>query len=526
MQGHPCYFKQHLELGKGGAKTKTGERTMAVWGGDEELANLARKWQKQLQQLGMLAGRLELDKHNKAYSRMLVLRAESKLHNFASVNNGEVKPDKSKIKQVSGAAIDEMAQTLNFVEAAAQVQLAFAKQDIRQAGAKRDATWVQKAIDRMDEQYWMIEAELKDMVQSPFVKVQMTRPVNILYLQSADTVEFTLTGPPGGYVGMTLWHVPGTGGHKKGVNTNKNLVGCFELAEPAVEDIVQEPRRIVFAMPESEQEVRLKFIFKDLSGKFVFIAAAGDSKADLLQSLGNRDIQEPLKRGSFEIRTVYQPGLISISDFEDKEKRVYHDGNMVFYQGNTEETYHSSKGSHYGQPELIEKNCEVASRLCQKYPNGKIWINDMSLPDGGTFKENNIATKGHKTHKTGRNVDKSFKNMTSTVPGNPAVKKMQRIELDIIIRSVFGNGNVLFHGGPRGWHWHCGLDQTGGTGQPVLDVFVEYYRSGKRRDKFVLFLKEYGFYNDETFEKCGYTLRGLFFRFFREFQTTLPKACL
>ncbi len=30
----------------------------------------------------------------------------------------------------------------------------------------------------------------------------------------------------------------------------------------------------------------------------------------------------------------------------------------------------------------------------------------------------------------------------------------------------------------------------------------------------------------ETFEKCGYTLRGLFFRFFREFQTTLPKACL
>ena len=208
---------------------------------------------------------------------------------------------------------------------------------------------------------WTDEAELKDIVQPWLVEVEMTKSVSILYLQSMDTVEFTLSGPPGVYAGMTVWHVSGTGGHKKGINTNKNfkkMVGCFELAEPADGSIVQEPRSIVFAMPDSKQEVRLKFIFKDLCGKFVFIAAAGDSKTDLLQALGSRDIQEPLKRGSFEIKTVYQQGLISISNFKEEEKRkgnAYHDGTLVLYQGDTEQEYHSLETSHYGQPELIEK---------------------------------------------------------------------------------------------------------------------------------------------------------------------------
>ena len=471
-----------------------------------ELANQVRIWSRQLRELNMLAGRMELGKYNKAYARMLVLRSQSELHSFASMGGSESKPDKREVERLSGKAIAEMAQTLNFVEAAAQEKLALAKQGICEPGAKRDATRVQKEIDKMDDQYDEIDSAMGKIMKLSKVEVKMSEPISSLHLQQKNTVEFIITGPAEDCTGLVIWHVEGTGGHEKGIDTNEKdfekLVGSFDLDRATVNNLRENYHAIMFQIPESGKEIRVKFIFKELAGKFLFIAATGKNITDLELNLGNIKINDPIKRGSFEVKAIYQQDLFSASDFKDKgrfsyEGKRYNDGNIVYYQGRDEHEIHPNEYSHFCQLELLEKICEVEDRFARQYPGGQIWINDMSLPWGGTFRTGNKASSsGHNSHKTGRQVDISFRNMTSVDPGNPVVEKMQRIDLDIIIRSVFGNANVLFHSAPIYWHWHCSLDSAGGTGKPIMDIFVEYYRSGKHRKEFTDFLKDYGFFEE------------------------------
>ena len=68
--------------------------------------------------------------------------------------------------------------------------------------------------------------------------------------------------------------------------------------------------------------------------------------------------------------------------------------------------------------------------------------------------------------------------------------------LDLILQNVFGKRNVLFHGGPNKWHWHCDLDSNYEQAKPIKDIFIDYYKKGLSRDVFTHFLKEYGFWED------------------------------
>ena len=161
---------------------------------------------------------------------------------------------------------------------------------------------------------------------------------------------------------------------------------------------------------------------------------------------------------------------------------------MAIYQGGPEFDYHSNENSHFGKPELISKLREVGRLFAERYPGKRIWINDMSLPLGGTFKTEQQLTRGHSRHKSGEDADISFKILDN---------KEQRLALDEIIGNVFRTGGHIFHGGPTGWHWHVSTGRYLSKNTSIVEGFVEYFtgkvkRKGDR-EKAVKFIKDYGF---------------------------------
>ncbi len=107
----------------------------------------------------------------------------------------------------------------------------------------------------------------------------------------------------------------------------------------------------------------------------------------------------------------------------------------------------------------------------EKFPGDYVWINDMSLPWGGSFKTKQNLTGGHNGHKTGDNADISFNNLKS---------KQQRVELDRIIQQVFANEHYQFHGGVGNRHWHVSIAANSAKNLPMIEGFVEYFVSSER----------------------------------------------
>jgi hypothetical protein len=98
--------------------------------------------------------------------------------------------------------------------------------------------------------------------------------------------------------------------------------------------------------------------------------------------------------------------------------------------------------NHYGLPALISKIQQLAAVFHNKFGKN-LFVNDMSLPDGGLYDFKNTFAPPHATHREGRTVD-----INST--------SMSQAERDFFRTTALGLGfAVTLETNPE--HWHLGI---------------------------------------------------------------------
>ena len=357
-----------------------------------ELANQVRIWSRQLRELNMLAGRMELGKYNKAYARMLVLRSQSELHSFASMGGSESKPDKREVERLSGKAIAEMAQTLNFVEAAAQDKLALAKQGIFEPGAKRDATRVQNVIDKMDDQYDEIEKTWR-MIRGdnePAIKAMNFQPA--IYLKDKRKFTFSITGDKGLFAGFKVLQLVGKGGHTTGVSEVKQTggedvkrkkfkenVGGFGIDTAGEFGKYEMLQGMGLVLPGGKDHVKVTYTHVDLSGWFLIRICLHENRNKLREALKNGVRYPDGVYKEFIFNAIFQQGLKPLIDSKVDVKEKYGviymiDGDIAHAQSKDENSVHPLQMTQFGTKAFNEKLLKVGELFAEKFPGEQVCL--------------------------------------------------------------------------------------------------------------------------------------------------------
>jgi hypothetical protein len=95
--------------------------------------------------------------------------------------------------------------------------------------------------------------------------------------------------------------------------------------------------------------------------------------------------------------------------------------------------------NHFGLPALISKIQQLGMRFHQKY-NKNIFVNDMSLPQGGLYDFRNSWAPPHATHREGRTVD-----INSTTMSNPEKQFFRQTAVNLGFQ-------VTLETNPEHWH--------------------------------------------------------------------------
>jgi Penicillin-insensitive murein endopeptidase len=163
-------------------------------------------------------------------------------------------------------------------------------------------------------------------------------------------------GEPGAQVTIVLSRIANSGGHLHSGGPS----GTANLSTFVLGPSYPQNRPVVFTAP----------------------AAAGTIQQDAYFSKGNPPVFPGMNR-------VHIPGLIALT------------GGVGITLTGSKPTHPQN---HYGTPLLIAKIRQLASAFHAKF-NKDLFVNDMSLPDGGLYDFNNTWAAPHKTHREGRTVD-------------------------------------------------------------------------------------------------------------------------
>ena len=108
---------------------------------------------------------------------------------------------------------------------------------------------------------------------------------------------------------------------------------------------------------------------------------------------------------------------------------------------------YTNDGTHpqnnFGRRDLVRATSNCATAFGQAFPGAVLFVNDMSLPWGGTFDIGGSHTGPHNGHKWGGEVDISYRLQ------NAKQRKWFRENAPTYF------GRVLLHGNPL--HWHCSI---------------------------------------------------------------------
>jgi hypothetical protein len=104
--------------------------------------------------------------------------------------------------------------------------------------------------------------------------------------------------------------------------------------------------------------------------------------------------------------------------------------------------------AHWGTQDLVNRIMRLADAFASAFPNQVLWVNDMSLREGGLLDSVQGARLAppHKGHKYGGEVDISYLKMT------PAHRKWFRENVE---KTSNFFRRVKLHGSPI--HWHCSI---------------------------------------------------------------------